>query len=424
MQSILEKGGILFALTNKMKNFSLKEFDKDQKEKAANANVGSAYLKGSISEYTKDLIMTFPTLCDNSLPATTASLISKATERNIVSMLEMLFASIQINGTDAVEMLSKLHKNISTSASIDDVVDALEKLGESYKETPEIKEAIRTITEAVKRQYKSYPISSFSENSLNDYVVYNVYGKTIVREDKTTSGKDENDDKVKDSINYLGKILMDQDVKKVNELSPTLMIVKYNEITPDGSNIKDTFVTGVKSRLISTDASDIVERLIAKNKTKLSFLNLIRATTGEINFVSDFLLCTKQAKIDAKNAVKKGPAAKMWNVLEFRAAKNTKNKVKGFGNDASAITTLVINQETVNLLKKEYDFDLEKITNTKMIMDAYNLLCICICDESIEVAKFLYAGNDSYEQQAYSFLEKEGKDNTKKIINLLNSTGR
>ena len=115
----------------------------------------------------------------------------------------------------------------------------------------------------------------------------------------------------------------------------------------------------------------------------------------------------------------------MWKVLENRSIKNNWNKLKRKGNDASAITTLVINQETVNIMKKEYNFDIENIRNARMIFDAYNLLGIIIADESIEVVKFLYVGNDSWEQLAYTYLEKETNDNSyKKIINLLSKSGR
>ena len=202
---------------------------------------------------------------------------------------------------------------------------------------------------------------------------------------------------------------------------PTLMVVQFNELDKDGKPFgKKPFVAGIKSRLISVDSSDVVERMIVKNKTKVNFLNFVRAYTGEIKFVRDFLLCIDRAKIDAKNAAKKGEAAQMWKVLENRSSKNFRNKFKRSGNDASAITTLVLNQETVNILKKEYDFDIEKISNARMILDAYNLLGIIIADESIEVVKFLYAGNDMFEQQAYSYLEKESNDGSyKKIINLI-----
>lgn len=437
------------------------------------------YLKGSISDYTKDLIMTFPVLCDNSLPPETASMLSRANERNIVTLLELLFSSVQLNGTDGVEILSKIHKNIKTTMSLDDYIDAVDSLAAKVSaaggirlENAEIRTVIKAMNEQLKTPQRSFPVNSFSERSLNGYTVFNMNGKTVVKEsiDSDISNMDPKDvsdfvnrqkaqmnrnqmnrqsrvDQYEDSeqmrnaelypirqrnlinqsadyeINALSKQLLDTDVKKANEMTPTLMIVKFNEVDPTTSELRvqqKSFIAGVKARLISTDPSDIVERIVAKNRTKLSFVNLIRATTGEIKIVKDFLLCIDQAKIDAKNSVKKGESAKMWKVLENLAIKNNYNRIKRKGNDASCITTLIINQETVNILKKEYDFDLEKIANTKMIMDAYNLLGVIIADESISVAKFLYRGNDQFEQQAYSYLERESNDNSyKKVINLI-----
>jgi hypothetical protein len=167
----------------------------------------------------------------------------------------------------------------------------------------------------------------------------------------------------------------------------------------------------------------MVERIIAKNRTKINFLNFIRATTGEIRFFHDFLFAIYQAKLDSKNAVKKGEAAKIWNCLANRAAKNTNNKLKKAGNDASAITVLVLSQETVNYMKNVHKFDLEKMNNTKAICDAYNLMGIIIADESIEVVKTYYVGNNNYERTAYSFLEKQNSDRDyKKMINLIGKT--
>lgn len=475
MQTLLEKSGVLGALASRLWSDVKKEakgaIDPDKKADAG-------YLKGSISEYTKNLIMTFPVMCDNSLPSETASMISRANERNVIAMLQMLFASYNLKGTDGVKMLSQIHKNFSINMSADEFLDAMNSVVDYVEGAknesvdtllakPEVRRAIREMTEALKQPQKSFPVSSFSERSLNEYLVRDVYGKTVVMEakkDKRNQSVDnaqkKQDDKMdqdlkdalanqmaeyqtrndatkaaadlmdannkalKAGLEFKQKMLVDQDVKKFNELAPSLLIVKFNK-TNDAGEITgeaDTFIAGVKSRLISVDASDIAERLVAKNKTKLSFVNLVRATTGEISFINDFILCTKQAKIDAKNAVKKGPAAKMWSALEYRATKNNANKLRKSGNDASAITTLVINQETVNLLKKEYGFDLERMANTKLIIDSYNLLGIVICDESINVAKVYYVGNDTYETQAYSFLEKEKTDKSyKEVINLLNT---
>ena len=125
-------------------------------------------------------------------------------------------------------------------------------------------------------------------------------------------------------------------------MQPSLLIINYNNVSGDRVIVQKSFVAGVKTRLIPVEPMDIVERLVAKNKSKLSFVNLIRATTGEIHLFTDFILNIKQANINAKNAAKHGMAAKMWEVLEKRSTANSYNKLKKHGNDASAITTLVI----------------------------------------------------------------------------------
>ena len=486
MKCLLEKGNALGSLTALAMH-------------GAGSTKDRPYLKGSISNYSRDLIMTFPMLCDNTLPPSTASMLSRANERNIVTMLELLFASAQFRSKGGgVEVLGSIHKNINANMSIDDYIETLDKFVATHENVSatamnaDIRRAIEEMCIGLKLPQKSYPVESFSERSLNDYTVFNIVGNSVVRENVILKEADIDDlhgEDLKDELNreklrqardqrissygpkndplsdaqiknynaqtrrtnqqydqdselharrinqldnqnfssgvdFLQKQLLDTDIKKANEIAPSLMIVKYNEIDKVGDINQRSFIAGVKSRLISTDSSDIVERIVAKNKTKLSFLNLIRATTGEIGLVKDFLLCIDQAKIDAKNAVKKGESARMWKVLENRSSKNVFNKMIRKGNDATSITTLVINQETANILKKEYDFDIEKVSNARMIIDNYNLLGIIIADESIEVAKFLYAGNSEYETQAYSFLEKETNDNSyKKVINLIGKMG-
>lgn len=578
MNNLLESN--TSSLIDLVKDF-LFELDKNKKKKPTK----SAYLNGSISNYTKNLVLTFPMLCDNSLPPDTASMLSRANERNIVSMLQMLFASMNFNATSGAEVLSQIHKNIRVGYNLDDTIDALDNfidnnLSESSKiSSTDLKKAARYMIEQLKIPQKSFPVESLSERSLNNYLVYNMRGTTVVKEYQysidddevqrlladaigvginTVSAEDEirlrqlaqtyadarnAEDRARDAeiraqaafetnqqesiarelraqaeelrkqqkelrdqaeeirkqasfeseqqkniaeelraqdaelraqaaerraqneenrkarrelldfaknrreeaeairreeqsklqnqnlrnqnteykVNAISKQLLDTDIKKSNEMQPTLMVVRFNELDTDGKIYSEKpFVAGVKSRLIGVESSDIVDRIIVKNKTKVNFLNFIRATTGEIKFFRDFIFCIDQAKIDAKNAVKKGEAAQMWKVLETRSSKNYRNKARRAGNDASAITTLVLNQETVNILKKEHDFDIEKPKNARMILDSYNLLGIMIADESIEVVKYMYAGNDMFEQQAYSYLQKESNDNSyKKVINLI-----
>ncbi len=477
----------------------------------------SDYLGGSISQYSKNLVMTFPVLCDNTLSPETASMISKANERNITTMLQLLFTAMNIEANDGMKVIAKIHKNISVGMDVAEVADKMDQIGTRAKmyglSGLDIfaKESAQAVTDMVnelkfKKYNNCFPVNSLNEESLARFSINKTYRGTIVKEangpdptqvrdivqyvykiisdeynyprqtggtpyedyykyvkspefsgkideiistldmnvnitdkqraeiEKEIRDRVENDleNRLKQSNIDINKLksaelmsnigtakLVDTDVKKANELQPTVIQVNYSQKNEAGEFELRSFLAGIKSRLIPVTSTDIVERLIAKNKTKINFLNFIRATTGEIKFFKDFLFAIDQAKLDSKNAVKKGEAAAIWNCLSNRAVKNTNSKLKKLGNDASAITVLVLSQETVNYMKNVHKFDLEKMNNTKMICDAYNLMGIMIADESIEVLKVYYVGNNNYEQIAYSYLEREAKNNDyKKMINL------
>ena len=450
---------------------SVAKNSKEQKKKKDNN-----YLGGSISKYSKNMILTFPVLCDDTLSIETAQMISRVNEKNITTMLQLLFSSMSIKGNNGAEVLAQFHKNIENT-SMDDIVNTLNSIAgtqESAIERARDREVLKVMTESLK-SIKTFPKESLNEKSLSDYLVRNYGNKTIVyeapqvdpnieaiknrsaqrgaeaaygkgeprdqreedkfqyqiyrdqekdRRDDEKSARDSRRDKrdnQNDEINFASKQIVPQDVKKANELQPTLMVVKMNDVDENGNVVnKMTFYAGVKSRLIACTSMDIVERLVAKNKARLNFKNFLRATSGEIKW-RDFLFCWDQAKVNARNAVKKGEAATMWNLLEKRATKNNANKIRRSGNDASAITSLVINQETVNYINSTYRIDINSPKEAKKLMDEFNFLAIIICDESNEAARFLYDGNDNYELLSYSALSREvAEKNLKKEINLIN----
>ena len=90
-------------------------------------------------------------------------------------------------------------------------------------------------------------------------------------------------------------------------------------------------------------------------------------------------------------------------------------------NDSTAITTLVMSQNEVDYIKKEFHIDISDVYNTRILMESYNLLGISIVDESLEIAKFMWdTGEDLWETVAFNNLERESNDNTyKKVVNLM-----
>ena len=221
--------------------------------------------------------------------------------------------------------------------------------------------------------------------------------------------------------------LVDQDVKKCNELVPTLMYVNFVSIDNKDSAypISTSMVVGVKAKLYAVDGQDILNRLKVKHNDKNLLLNLVKVSTREISFFRDFLFAIDKAKIDALSQSRRGSSSKLWKILERRAVRSKLRRGFSMVNDATAITTLCITQEEVEYLKKTEYFDVENPRVIRPIMEAYNFMGFVIADESLEICKFIFdTGDDNYEVLTYNNLEKEQKDNTKKIINLMSKMSR
>lgn len=215
--------------------------------------------------------------------------------------------------------------------------------------------------------------------------------------------------------------LVDQDVKKANELVPTLMHVNFVSVDDKSKYpISTSLIVGVKAKLYAVDGVDIMDRLKVKHNDKNLLLNLIKASTREISFFKDFIFAIDKAKIDAISQSRRGSSSKMWKVLERRATKSKMRRFLSMKNDATAITTVCITQDEAEFLKKTEYIDIENSKTIRPIMDAYNMMGFVIADESLEVCKFMFdTGDDQWEMLTFNNLEKEQKDNTKKIINLM-----
>ena len=455
MHSVLEQGTFLSTVVDL--------FSKKNKAKFAG---GTKNLNGSISRYSKSLIMSFPLLCDSSLPLDTVMMVSKANERNIVNMLQILFASLnlQTDSGDGQDIIAAFYKDLDPNMDYNDFIDLLNNLagekGDDLAYYAKLESSLfREAFEEWKLNSRPFKKESLNEHSINEYAVKTIYGKTLVTEapymdpyagekekrakeqEKRAKEQEKRDiakteyNKSKDQyevdINANANRFTAQDVKKANDVEPTLMVVNYNTVKLDNKGKaaelidRKSFVTGVKSRAIPVEPLEIVERFVTKEKTRPSFRNLIRATTGEMAFFKDFILCLDKIKMDAKNNAKKGPLAQYWHILEKRSQKNAVNKLKREGNDGSAITTIVISQESVNFMRNAYKFDLENIASAKMIMDSYNLLGLMIADEATESVKILYDGYSEFELASYRALDREASDKEyKKMVNLINTMGR
>lgn len=378
----------------------------------------------SIANASSNLTLVFPVLCSNSISSTTAAMITKAIERKCVTMMQLLLSACSMCDNDnAFDFLSTFHTNLKGKMTVDDYVDAMEKIATESTEPILSPEVFRIIREDMK--CLNYTLDeSINERSLLDYKVDDsnaLHRFQVTLESPKTDldyQKGKNITDITDKqMSYFTRQLFDNDVKKCNELVPTLMIVKF--VTKD-SSIPRQFVVGIKAKLISLDSYDICDRIKVKNDDHKGLLKFLRATTREISFFKDFLLAVDRAKLDALSYSKNSTNSGIWKMLERRSIKGNIRKGFQMKNDATRIATLVISQEEVEYLKKDgVDIDSGKIA--KVIMEAYGLLGFVITNDSMEVARFLWDDDSSiFEDVSYRNLERETSGSEyRKIINLM-----
>lgn len=393
----------------------------------------------SIAKASSNLNLVFPVICSRGISIENASMISKAIERNAVTMLQRLFASWQIadkNVSSVEEYIRQFHHNISSkTASLDDLFELSDRV-DNLKENTVALQAIKSDL----RNLDYYLPSSINESSLLRYAIKEgaaIENKVGDKKDENISDKpgdtakirDKENSYLKNSAEYFSKQVADSDFKKANELMPTTMTVNFKVKTDNGNDAFDyqNGVIGVKAKLYPIGSEDIVKHIADKNTDRNWLTNFFRATTREISFMKDFVLALDKAKIDALSlSTRKSTSDKMWKVLERRATVARIKKALRQNNSAAAITTLCVSQEEVEYLRKNHNVDLEKIATVLGLFDSLNLMAICIVDESLEVAKFIYDEQEPmWETISFTHLERESSDNTyKRVVNLMTKVAR
>lgn len=383
----------------------------------------------SISKSSKDLIMTFPVICSNTIDPKTATMVSKAIERKCVTMLQLLFAANAYDDSEnASDFIKNFHSNINIgNLSVDDYLDISDKIYKDVKPFMSESSLIGLVQEDMKNLPNERVLSdSINETSLQNFKIVDNFGEIMVMTEEEHPLKTSTDiqkslsQMKKDEYERFNKQLLDSDVKKCNEMVPSLLIINLSK-----DNSRTSAVVGVKARLIPTDSFDIIDRVYAKHNDSNTLLKLVRATTREISFCKDFLFGIDKAKIDVLSKSKKGSASSLWKTLERRSIKSNINKALRKQNNAMSITSLVVTQDEADFLYKNYNIKLENVATARNLLAKYNLLSLVIVDETIEVCKFLFDGEDSFETLSFNNLERESGDGMyKKVLNLMTKMNR
>lgn len=380
----------------------IKLFDKfdgiDILKKTFGSNKGSKdnrWTGSSIAKASSNLVLTFPVLVDESVSLNTAQILTRAIEGKALVMLQLLFSAISaqaLKGNDtAFDVIGRIHKNLN-SDDIEDYIQRMETMStnESYEALDHLMKTIREENIAIDTYTfnESYPApidEDANTNSMKDTL-------------KPSSGSSE---------------IKDTDIKKVNNMMPSVLVLKLHN---EKNDVTTNVAVGVKAKIQYVPQDEVIYRISSKNKDKNMLFNLIRSTTREISFLKDFVFALDKAKLDAIKIQKSSNT--VWKILERRAVRN---RVRTFNNDGGygGIVSLVISADTLATLNKEYDFK-ATISEVENLISQYNLLAFFVADDVNERATYLFDdASRQFTTVSYTALEKTDSKDYKKIINLL-----
>ena len=438
---------------------------------------------GSLTKATKGLIMEFPVLVSKANHIESAGIVAKAYEAKFVTMLQIAFSAFNITATkDGAEFIEKFHTNLDFGKiTVDEFIDVMDGIAESVIMNADSYAQYKAVSEDMKN-LSYYFDEDIKESSLNSYKVINHYGNIQVVKEMNNPIDDFIDDmeksenkKINDDIRttndtvrtkaqlYRDKYQKDRDakadketerragidanrdardqskferemitnnlvsseVKKANELTPTMMVVNVKITQPNGDTINKQQIIGVKAKLYEVEPMDVINKLITKHVDNNFLLKLVKVSTREISFVKDFLLAIDDAKLGALSKSKRGSTNKLFKVLERRALGGKIRRTLKLTDYTKAISSLVISQEEAEELMKN-NIDVSNPNIIRPIMEQLNLISFAIIDESSESVKFLFdTGDDVYETIPLTKLEREQKDGmSKKVINLMAKMNR
>lgn len=370
----------------------------------------------SITKATSNLVLTFPVIVDESVSLSTASIISKAVEKKMVSLLQMLFSAINIsNNKDAFDFIGKVHKNLTS----DDIISFINKM-----DNIPLKENADGTADLNYEKINEIMLEHMREN--NHYLRTELAAPIQERAKPRPTPRPKpvpkpgRDNKRHTEVVYDKDFIKDtiipNDLKKANEAVPSLMIIKFR--TGENNDTVGQAVIGVKAKLVYVSQSDMVNRIIMKNGDNNVIFSLLRATTGEISMIKDFMFAIDRAKLDTFG--RKSSSTPLWKMLERRAIVSKSNRFFDSANGTgTSIATLLISKDTEDALLKEYNFKC-KPYNLLNVMSEYSCLGFIIADDVTEKVRMLFDDNSgSFEVLSYSSLEREDKSQYKKLISLM-----
>lgn len=429
----------------------------------------------SIADSATDGIAEFPVVVDSTIPLDDAVTIARALERKFASFMLITLTMnpyLQTDGTtvpSAAEYVKKYHQNmrdikprigldLDTALSLEGFDQIVDKYDLDYSAVAEgavimahkIYENVDS--RVANKQHCRY---NFTIESVTNPMVLNKVGtKYPVSEAKGTSSNKKsgnaprthqrqpiniNINKDPSNIVIQNKSSLkptfadrrqlnhsvDAEFRKANDIVPTMLHLRVYPVDPKtNEQVKDAidFVLGIKAILHPVDPMKLVDTLAAGIDGNNTFLDFIKWTTGETRFFKDFLFAIDKQKHDA---VAMGDEAKKWMIASKRRG-NVSRALSRFSKNALyPIVSLVITTDSLEILKENYGYDLDKMPALiNSLFKTYFLLGFVKINTASQRVDIMIDSVDNVETVTLSTLSKEGSLDDRKFKDMMRMIGR
>lgn len=398
----------------------------------------------SLADASNKLIARFPVVCSSGISSKTMYLVTTALEMKYAVELKVVMQNMfTVDNTfanSATEYLNRFHTNDDTEETV-----------HSYPRNANLYETAiihpdyymqrldeqfgKPLYEAFNpKNYKPNKSNQKNNNSGNNNGGNNGGGNNTPNtpnNSNTTSGSSNNN-----NSNSNGKDktlafqshefetkLMPTDVQKANAMQPTVISVNITTVNrnKDGEQITSfnkSFDIGVKTRCIAVTSEEMVDNVVKAVKRNMTAFNFIKAVTGEISFLKDFVFMAGEIKDDYKD---KGYNT-IWNRLRNRSMVS---KIQNFLRSSNGIipnTTFVISKEEAEYIKVVNNIDIMQVGTITDVIKQFFLCGVMIVDEANEVLHYIDDTMKNYETTNFAALSKiKGRDENslKDVITLL-----
>ena len=384
----------------------------------------------SLSAKASEGILQFPMIVSDSISYETATMISKACERSYASFANIVFSMNQdfadVGSGNVSDYLHRFHQNDGQSTtdtdrgSLNDIIETLQfkdPKSDVLYECELYQPSSPIMVADLKAQLKPY-LEDFCLTKLND--LYQPERIVNAQTSLSMEGWREQPKKVTYAHTLMeadnaSVAFQSSEVKKANELQPTFIKVHIVKKVPNGNNIEYNFVVGIKCTIHVVRSTEFISNLVDACEYKGTLFRFVKWTSGEIGFLSDFVLRMDLFEKEVKN--KAASKSGWWDALKQRARSAKMSKVASDRLLPNA--TFVFTREEADTIKANYGYDLLNVSVARSLMKEYFLLGYICVDASDETVRIMFDGQSKFQFNTFKSLERENSNQERAFKEML-----